>query len=231
MKNLLAVAFISLVACTGTVSPVNNATYSKNPSDFISRAGMTFTLDTVNYSGVATVDLKAKHTFVFNMPDDTIKVMITTCSREEFFIEPGDRHDRFVYNYMPVPYVETTDSCFLTATAINNKGMTGKAIIDFKTTESLPAKMACNGAVISLVGAYLCQSREGLIQMLTFTSPTVWVAQLGCPNPVLSAVPFSYELKIGKKFCAYQFMDKDKRVFRLTTFGYTAINEVILDGG
>ena len=41
----------------------------------------------------------------------------------------------------------------------------------------------------------------------------------------------SDKIKIGKNFCAYKFQNKNRDVLRLTTFGYTMINEVLLDGG
>jgi hypothetical protein len=230
MKKFIVLAILLSGCTSGSISPVN-VNNKAALDDKTARASMGFTLDGgATMIGIATTDRKPQHKIVFFLPDKAIKLMITTCSREEFFGYPEYKRG-FAYTYVPVPNLEDTESCFMTATAITDKGATYKSIIDFRGTESLPASVACNGRIIPAIGVAFCQGREGLTQMISFNEPVAYAAQGICPDLLPGTLPNSYELKLGKNFCAYKFMDKDKRVFRLTTFGYTMINEVVLDGG
>lgn len=189
-------------------------------------AAMPFEVGGQKFRGTAVIDRQSSQDFLFYLPKDTTKLMVTTCNREKFFAYP-DFNKVFKYTYIPIMFLENRDSCFMTVTAITKYGETFKSIIDFRAGETLAGYLACNGEESKVIGVGFCQSRDGLVQRITFNSPVVFVAQDGCPE--LKAVDGSdntFEFKTAKGYCAYKFADKNKNKFRLTTFGYTQIREV-----
>lgn len=229
MKTALLCLFVSLIISCGGCSSVAPVSVT-NPDllkDKAARASMAFTIDNVAYVGTATVDRKPLHNFVFTLPPDTIKLMITSCAREDIFIEPNWKRP-FPYEYRPVPNLEDSESCFLTATAITVKGVTHVGFTDFRGLEGLSANIACNGRLTFTRGVLFCQSREGLTQLISFKEPVAHAGQALCPDLKPGLQENAFELQIGKNFCAYKFMNKSKDIFRLTTFGYSMVNEVIL---
>lgn len=193
------------------------------PYEGTNRASLPFTVEGVAYSGTATVQRKSSQTITFKIPKGTIKFMITTCSREEFFAYP---QSDIKYVYIPVMFLENLDSCLMKATAITSKGETVTGIIDFTAGEDLQGELSCNGQVYKTRGAGFCQSRTKLIQNIEFSEETVFASGEGCPEPKKGYISTSYDISLSKGFCAYQFMSKDKKVYRLTTYGYDTIEEV-----
>jgi hypothetical protein len=213
------------VACNSVGIPAFAGT--KDLPVLNNRASMIFTVNNVAYEGYGVIPRQTSQTITFVLPKDPLKLMITTCNREEFFPAP---QSPFKYNFVPLMYVENLDSCLLTATVITAKGETYRSIIDFVSGETLTATSKCNGKALKRTGVELCQSRAGLIQVLQFDNDVVAVAQDGCAPLKPAFGPFSYQYSMSQGFCAYRFMDKDKKVFRLTTFGYTTIKDVLAPG-
>jgi hypothetical protein len=112
------------------------------------------------------------------------------------------------------------------ATAITNKGETVTGIIDFTAGEQLKGELSCNGQVYKSTGAGFCQSRENLIQNIEFSEETVFAFGEGCNEPKKGYISTSYDISLNKGFCTYQFINKDKETYRLTTYGYDSIEEV-----
>lgn len=195
------------------------------PSDLTNRASMPFISEGKTYQGTAVLQRKSSQDILFVIPKNTLKLMLTTCSREDFFPYP-DTSKPFKYTYVPVMYVENWDSCMLRATAITEKGEIFNSLIDFTAGEELPAELACNGKVEKTTGVGLCQTRKNLIQNIEFKEQTIFAAGEGCPEPQQGYISTSYDLKVKAGFCAYQFMNKDKKVYRLTTYGYETIDEI-----
>ena len=195
------------------------------PLDLTNRASMPFVSEGKTYNGTGVLQRKSSQDIFFVLPKNTLKVMLTTCSREDFFPYP-DTTKPLKYNYIPVMYLENWDSCILRATAITDKGEIFNSLIDFTAGEELEAEVACNGKVEKLKGVSLCQTRKALIQNIEFKEETVFVSGEGCPEPTKGYISTSYDLKVKEGFCAYQFIDREKKVFRLTTYGYETIDEV-----
>lgn len=195
------------------------------PYELTNRASLPFVVDNVPYQGTAVLPRKSSQTIAFVLPRKTLKFMITTCSREEFFPYP-DSSGVFKFTYVPVMYIENMESCMMRATAITDKGETATGLIDFTAGEELEASLSCNGKVFNSKGVGLCQSRKDLIQNIEFKEETVYAAGEGCPEPTEGYISTSYNIALKNGFCTYQFMNKDKKVYRLTTYGYETIEEV-----
>jgi len=211
---------LSLLGCTS--NPITN---SNIPYDLTNRASLPFIVENAVYQGTAVLPRKSSQAINFVLPKGTLKLMVTTCSREEFFAYP-DTSKPFKYNYIPVMFLENMDSCLMKVTAITEKGETSTGLIDFTAGEELQAKLSCNGQVIDSTGVGLCQSRKELIQNIEFNEETVFASGEGCPEPKQGYISTSYNIALKSGFCTYQFMNKDKKVYRLTTYGYETIEEV-----
>lgn len=223
MFALLNVFLVFLLTSCASM-PFSNweGAVSKLDYDF---AAMPFEVGGVKYKGTAVIDRQASQDILFYLPKDTIKLMITTCNREKFFAYP-DFSKTFKYTYIPIMFLENRDSCFMTATAITKLGESYRSMIDFRSGETLEGELACNGEENDVTGVGFCQSRAGLTQRISFPVDVVTVAQDECAE-LNEVEPKNYEFKVSPGFCAYRFMDKNKNKFRLTTFGYTQIKEVI----
>lgn len=195
------------------------------PYDLTNRASLPFSVDNTSYQGTAVLQRKSSQTINFVIPKGTLKFMITTCSREEFFPYP-DSTKAFKYTYVPVMYLENLESCLMKVTAITDKGETVTGLIDFTAGEELEAELSCNGRVEKSKGAGLCQSRKELIQNVEFKEETVFAMGEGCPEPKQGYISTSYNIPLKSGFCTYQFMSKSKQIYRLTTYGYETIEEV-----
>lgn len=213
---------IILTSCTSSFPPLFPGYV---PSDLTNRASMPFLSDGKTYNGTGVLQRKSSQDILFVLPKNTLKLMITTCSREDFFPYP-DTAKPFKYNYIPVMYVENLESCILRATAITNKGEIFNSVIDFTAGEELIASLSCNGKTENTVGVGLCQTRKNLVQNIEFKEPTVYAMGEGCPDPQIGFISTSYDFKVKSGFCTYQFMSKNKKVYRLTTYGYETIDEI-----
>lgn len=218
--KIIALFCLSLLGCT-----TNSLFPGYIPYDLTNRASLPFIVDDVTYQGTAVLQRKSSQTINFVIPKDTIKFMITTCSREEFFAYP-DSNRLFKYTYIPVMYLENLESCLMKVTAITNRGETVTGLIDFTAGEELEGEISCNGKVQKTKGAGLCQSRKGLIQNIEFNEETVFAAGDDCPEPKQGYISTSYNIPLKGGFCTYQFMNKDKKIYRLTTYGYETIEEI-----
>ena len=189
------------------------------------RATLSFEVDGQKIEGVGVVDRKASLHFSFLIPKDTIQFTISTCNREEYFPRPeGGKILKWTYH--PMMYLENIRSCFLTATAITKVGGIAVGIVDFRGEEDLSATSKCNGRMAEKLGAEFCQSRAGLTQVIDFKEETVFSSlSPGCSPLEKTFGPFAYEYKISEGFCVYKFINKEKKKFRLTTFGYTTIKD------
>lgn len=226
VKPTLA-ATLMLVGCLSAPQAESAVT---PPNDTTARAGMSFDIEGKRYVGTAVIPRQSRTVINFLLPKGTIKFMVTSCSREDYTGNP-DGGKPFAYEYIPLMYLENLDKCWMKATAITDKGETHMSIIEFRSGEELPGTVGCNGRPLATVGVGLCQTRAGLRQRIDFDVPVVAAGQDGCAAlevPTLrSSADKSFEYTISPGFCSYKFMDQKKRVFRLTTYGYETIEEIL----
>lgn len=191
-------------------------------------ATLPFEIDGKKFVGTATVDRKSSLGFQFNLPAGTLQFTVASCHRELYIAKPLASIVKMPYS--PVMFLENLRSCFVTATAITRNGETHVGLIELRQglEETLPATSKCNGETVNAVGAHLCQAngKAGLIQRIEFESDVVYSELTpGCSKLEVAPVGVAYEYRMSPGFCVYKFMDKQKRKFRLTTFGYSTISD------
>lgn len=221
MIRIIILALILTGCSTTTPLPTPNWV----PWELTNRASLPFQCEGKRFNGSGVLARKSPQTITFTLPKDTAKFMINSCNREEFFGYP-DSSKPFNWIYVPIPFIESTDSCLVIATAITKQGEMYKAVIDFVSEESIPATLRCNGVSEPVSGVALCQSRAGLLQAIEFKEEVVGVSQEGCPELEPYFFEFGFRFKTLPGFCAYRFLNQRKEVFRLTTYGYQSIDEV-----
>lgn len=195
------------------------------------RATLQFEAESQKFEGTAVIDRKSNINFTFHVPKDTVQFTVTLCNGEEYFPRP-ENGKPVKWMYIPTMYVGNLKSCFLTATAITKVGETSIGLIEFRQglEETLPAVSKCNLRTLNKTGAELCQSRAGLLQVIEFDTEVVYSELTpGCSKLEKAFGAYSYQYNISEGFCVYKFMDKAKRQFRLTTFGYTTIKDALPD--
>ncbi len=130
----------------------------------------------------------------------------------------------FEYIYKPVPGIEDVSSCPLLIGGYDEKGRHSWAMIEFESPQwILEGHLGCNGDKESALGVSACQSKEGLIQLISFDVPVKISPDPQCPIEQLS--PKEFQLEIRKDHCAYVFMESEgeKRIHRLITVGFEKI--------
>jgi hypothetical protein len=128
---------------------------------------------------------------------------------------------------------EARNSCIMQVQATTNKGEFKLAIIEWQDLGSLKTKLWCNEAQEQTCqGVAICQNRAGKLMWLDFDDEVVFVTADNCNTPVKEAQTFakeSYSVTVSKGICPYVFMDAKRNKLRLTTYGYTAIQEINLE--
>lgn len=81
--------------------------------------------------------------------------------------------------------------------------------------------MNCNGRVIKSKGTTVCQSRNGLIQDITFAEEVLVADNNECGIPSKKAKKFEFSLPKGK--CSAIFGTKSGKFHKLTLLGYESI--------
>lgn len=93
--------------------------------------------------------------------------------------------------------------------------------IDFKTIyERLPARIYCNGGYSRANGVGICQSREGLKQVIQFDEEVEFISE--CLDVEKFGNSYRFYMPLGE--CVSLIVGEDsKNFFRFTTFGYNRI--------
>ena len=228
MKNVLLYGFL----ITGCASIEDQA---KIPIDLLNnRASLQFEVDGKRYEGTATLKRRpgvgAKIHFL--LPDKTVLFQLDNCAREKVAVRPSG--NRYTYHYRPSIFKEAEDSCIMQAQITTSRGEIQSAIIDWTDYRRLKSRVWCNDILgQETEGVFLCQNRAGKLMWIEFDEEVIWATNEGC-NPLESAKYHTpnkvFELNITEGFCAYGFMNKNRERYRLTTFGYTTIREVKIEG-
>jgi hypothetical protein len=225
---------IALGGCVASAPPAAGDEPTVALSEPVARASLRIQADGQEFVGVASLKRQTSRKIRFEVPRDTYLFTLVNCAGE--ITVPHPAAGWYDFTFVPIMGLENMDSCILVATAITTRAETYRAIVDFADGHELPATVWCNRAKIQAVGAAACQSRAsytgaGLTQRVDIAVPTVAVGGRGCPAPRQSSwISTDYEIDIGPGFCVYKFMDQKKRLFRLTTYGYTTIKHVVPGG-
>jgi hypothetical protein len=184
---------------------------------------MAFSANGTRYVGVGLLQRATRTVIQFELPPKTRELAITTCHREEFHYPAGAA--TFSWAYVPTMWLENWDTCLITATAFTDSGSTAKALIDWTSNEFLPGTIHCNGTKTDGVkGATICQSRAGLVQMISFTEKVQARGTDRCAAVRSESgqdADWRWFVDISPGLCIYAFRDEKKQLHRLTTYGYT----------
>lgn len=189
--------------------------------------------DDKSYNGIAVLPyiLNKNYEVEFESNGKLNLFTITSCHREEVYENEYNNFNskKIELGFSLNPEFEK-EGCPIQLGAYDLKGRHSWGFIDYKTGAHLSAIIDCNGKKYLSTGVTICQSKQGLIQSITFKHEVVFSpeSQLRkeCKN-------ISYETTDNKMFvyaipnreCVYEFMRKDKpeEVHRLTTIGYEKI--------
>lgn len=223
MKLLLVSVLLGSMLGCSTVIPkeLDPKIYYKND--------MILTVDGQSFSGVGIVKKNLQYKIRIESRQDVDLLTITSCHRQisvESAIKVGwfklKRAYEFTYN---PDDIEQDGSCLLRFGAYNkDTGQHSWAMLDFHGEESLPAQYSCDGYFYSQIGVGICQSHQGLIQSIVFSSPVRIAAgalsnNCRIPEPA-DKMHWTFPLPNRECVIAFQEISAEHRIHRATLIGY-----------
>lgn len=196
---------------------------TEKPPLYQYRANMKISVDGKTFDGMGVTTIGVKDiTFVSQAALDLLR--ITTCHRD-FSIEKVDKGwfggsgHTFVYHYEPTEK-ERAGVCPMYVQAISKDSVTDWGYLAFRTDETLPAKMDCNGTAWTFAGISVCQTKSGLDQIIRFDHPVKYVSDPACQlKPITDQ---EYMVRGNPGFCYAEFSD-GKAWHRLILLGYQSV--------
>lgn len=226
MKLLLFLPFVFLLSCVTTSQKLNPAVYYKND--------MCFKYDKKEFCGVGLLPAKDDYEIKVKSYGKLNFFSLTTCHREDTTENPDDGIFRVNGNTKIKfkPEIEKEKACPMYVAAYNMDAKHAWGIIAFENPRfKLKAKLECNGDVVKNNGVSICQSRQGLIQRITFNEEVVMGKPIAGPedrNKPCNELPTSdnkvFEFELSNRECRYVFLGKEsKELHTLYTIGYEDI--------
>lgn len=138
------------------------------------RADLQITLGDRTYDGFAATKLDGPITFAIESKVRLDRLEINSCSRHVVW-EKVDKNwfggvgKKFTYTYTPNS-IEAREPCPLYIMAFDRAGLATWGFIGFRTEETLPSKVSCNGTGWTFQGFTVCQTKAGYVQTIHFDS-------------------------------------------------------------
>lgn len=158
---------------------------------------------------------------------------LTTCHREQTRENAGERgwfkdKSKMSLSYTPIKGIETDGfACPLELGGYEQiRGRHSWALIDFEDQGStMPAKLKCNGSESNTRGVSICQSRQGLVQEISFSESMLSPEKTACAPIKGSSDGKKFQFEMPKGQCTFRFVTKvgAEKWHRLTTYGYEKI--------
>lgn len=186
-----------------------------DPLDFYKRS-LKFKIDDKTYYGVASVKLKKKHEIKIYSKNRGELFRLSTCHRD---FQKEDPKRKFEYDYSPTK-IESDAPCPLDIVVFDDKRAHEWAYIDFVTNEKLVSTVHCNGKVKTNSGTSLCQSKIGLLQLVSFERPVKYKSKC-LELKSKDSKNFYYNAIKGK--CLVVFYNEKKEYHRFISLGYSKI--------
>lgn len=212
-----------LASCASVPQELNPKVYYKND--------MNLEINGLPYVGAAVVPRAASYVIKIESKADMDMLTITSCHRDEAFasvIKNNWWKARRGYTYYYTPNLkEQENGCQLRLGGYEKvNGRHSWAYVDFENpVETLPGLVSCNGNPAYLAnGTSVCQSREGLLQLIQFDVPVEMSQKIDPKCKIVSADKKTWSFKQPNRECdmVFQSID-DGRMHRLKTIGYEAI--------
>lgn len=222
-KIPLAVLLIFFVGC---------ATVQQEPDPKIYyKRDMSIKVDGKKNIGVATLPYKSKYSIEFVAKGPLDLFTFTTCNREHTQEEAGSFFNKNKVKYDYVPNELEKVACPIKAGGYDIVGKHSWAyILKDLPQPLLPAQILCNGQSWRSNGTTVCQSKEGLLQRISFDVEVVFSPEAAIRK---ECQEIDFENKDDKVFtytmpnreCIYSFMEKKEphKEHALATIGYEEI--------
>lgn len=172
--------------------------------------------------GTLVVPKESKYRIKIKFPGKGDLVTLKTCHRE---IESEKLGSKETIDFYPVNGIENNGLCFLEISAFEHKrGRHAWGLIDFESENfKLPAKIKCNGREYNSNGTTICQSKEGLLQVIEFGESVSYSENAKC-----RMIPFNKDFtksafKMPAGECSFIFKGTSGRLHKITLVGYEDI--------
>ena len=230
MKNIFLIIFFifisTLISCATTPNQtLSPAVYYKNDICFWHLGE--------KFCGVGVIPESEEMYLTLDTHNDIRTLMMTTCHREVDTNDPdkGLRRKNGIVTVEITPTLEKGRACPYYFAAFNDKGKHAWGTIAIKSDKySLKAIHECNGKTLDVEGVSICQSKEGLIERITFEEDVLITKPINGPAereedcPVLNVNGNVVEYVNPNRECLYGFIGKSsKKMFQLYTIGYEEI--------
>ena len=192
---------------------------------------------TVKFCGVGVLPNEASYKLKVVSHGKLNFFSLMTCHEEDTSENPDrgifKRNGEVKINYKPT--LERGMACPLYVSAYNKKQRHAWGILAFEHPRyQLQALLQCNGFAYMANGVSICQSREGLIQEITFSEPVKRVRPVEgagdrkkpCPELTLKngSTDTTFLFEIPGRECIYGFIGLDSgKIHQMYTVGYEDI--------
>lgn len=228
MKHLMLITGLILMSACSSVTQKTTGPYTSY------RAEMIFDVNgadgPMEYRGLALVPSAPETTLRLTSPIPLDRLEISTCGRHEVrrdvdkqstWFSEGESGYELVYTYRPTAE-ESKGVCPIMFQAFSKDSQKAWGMLFFKSDQTLPAEMDCNGGHRKFSGLSICQSKAGIDQLLVFKVPVMFESNSNCV--ITTEDKKSHLVRSTKEFCRASFTD-GKNYHDLVLLGY---NQVII---
>lgn len=214
MLRLLSI--LSLFSCINEISNIPDGTHFRKELE----------MEVNGITGVGTMVVPAsiKYTIKIKMDERSERIKLSTCHRDYDIKKSGwTGRKNHVFEFFPATDIENEGYCPIFIAAFDLQGQHAWGMVEIKN-RGLIAHLYCNGSSFKKTGVSLCQSREGLLQRISFLENVDFASDdKSCEIMTQNKKVFDIPLRSG--ICVYVFRNrKQKKIHRLTTFGYNKVN-------
>jgi hypothetical protein len=219
-SSLSMIALLLLLASCTTVD-------QKLKTDEFYKRDMIIEFEGVKSEGFVVLPKRNSYKLRFHAKGKLDLFTLTTCHREitaekirgGIFNQVGTEYEM---QFTPIEGIETSNCPIFIGGYDEQRGRHSWGAIEIADPSmDLEAQTLCNGEKRNHKGISICQSKEGLIQEISFPEPVRTAFEGSCKMDSPDGKTFLYEMIKGE--CAFVFMAKDGRMHRLTTLGYEKI--------
>lgn len=232
VMNLIRVmipTLLTIVSCATTsvmdAQKAADETYMKN---------MKVVVNDIEYPGIGVLPLEKTYEITIYPKEKADRIIVQNCHRELVFDKPkqGWFNKKFTFYINILEDAETNKLCQIEIASLNEKIKNSFAFFEIQDARpeiTLPALLKCSGQQVFNKGVSICQSAEGLEQIIAFSEKVVNEdVQEECNKPQ-SQDGIKWTFIPNKNKCSYYFVARTKAkngkrlAHRLTSIGYSTV--------
>jgi len=239
MKIIAVALFLLTLLISCSTRTINQ----KLEKDVFYRRDMIVKVNGKSFEGMGVVDSAKKYSFHIEARGELDLFIFSSCNRDwtkerawniKTKVKSGlfgwgrklvDKKREIQFPYTPIREVEANYCPVWLSGAEIKRERHSWGFVDFRPAWMvLPARLECNGEVLNPRGVAVCQSREGLTQILKFKDEMLVEGDKEkCQMPSDRGSKFEFQIPYGD--CVFRFLrvKKPHHEFRLTTYGYRKI--------